>query len=487
MSDGDVQPASEPTVSFQNGGIKPSIFDAYLHRGPVFRDMCLYDYASIVLTVPKPRGRWKDRHVLFEGDVGQGRFWPYGRTAVVRLALFIPWEEFLSRESGTPIEIWDALSQNLSLRLNFINGNFDLLRKSKDDAVLDRRNWDSQLHEDAPTGFDDPDDAEGFPDDDSNDEEDDRPRDVRDAEELKAFSRSVTECMNQTIMKGGAVFEPRVGHLLRAFQAGGASQLFDLPIAPELNYYHTLLNDFGASSITSSRDNTFIKKAIHDSISKWKADIVRFNKHIVQQIAGESDGNLDHDRTNFEDMDHDLMGMNEDPIILPSAETIAPSIPSSDRPTTLTIEYELGDTWEDLSKILAQEDNLNQKQAICLTVVLGHLDKIDMVRATDLDSGAMELDKSLSLFHYLGGEGGTGKSVVIRTLIKALSLKGFRRRICITATSGNAAAHIDGVTIHSAVNLLNQSQPISREKKQAWKNINILVVDECSIMSGKDL
>ncbi|KAM4055575.1 PIF1-like helicase [Hirsutella rhossiliensis] len=54
------------------------------------------------------------------------------------------------------------------------------------------------------------------------------------------------------------------------------------------------------------------------------------------------------------------------------------------------------------------------------------------------------------LCQFVGGEGGTGKSRVIEALVELFASKDQSNRLIITATSGTAAARINGITIHSA-------------------------------------
>ncbi|XP_044716012.1 PIF1 protein [Hirsutella rhossiliensis] len=54
------------------------------------------------------------------------------------------------------------------------------------------------------------------------------------------------------------------------------------------------------------------------------------------------------------------------------------------------------------------------------------------------------------LCQFVGGEGGTGKSRIIGALVELFSGKSLSNRLLITATSGTAAAQINGITIHSA-------------------------------------
>lgn len=171
-----------------------------------------------------------------------------------------------------------------------------------------------------------------------------------------------------------------------------------------------------------------------------------------------------------------LFGMNDDAV--PETATEVDS-----RPTRITIEYYLGQTWADASAILAEKEGLNKKQALALDIIFRHLDRVDAFRDQADEGGRGGVPQ---LFHYLGGEGGTGKSVVLRTLIKGLDAKGFRGRLQMTATSGCAAAHVDGITVHSAMGLFGDSKrrKISGAVSARWKDTDILVIDECSMMPG---
>lgn len=86
---------------------------------------------------------------------------------------------------------------------------------------------------------------------------------------------------------------------------------------------------------------------------------------------------------------------------------------------------------------------------------------------------------------YVGGEGGTGKSRVIHVIKDMFRLKGGLYTLFLTGASGNAAALIGGVTLHSATNIgfegKNETvRNISEEEKLRWKNKIMLVVDEIS-------
>jgi hypothetical protein len=95
-------------------------------------------------------------------------------------------------------------------------------------------------------------------------------------------------------------------------------------------------------------------------------------------------------------------------------------------------------------------------------------------------------------FQYVGGEGGTGKSRVIHSIKDMFRLKGDLHTLLLTGASGNAAALIGGVTLHSAANIPFEGRAattknVSEEEKLRWKNMTMLIVDEISQVGGLTL
>jgi len=58
---------------------------------------------------------------------------------VQHLALFVPWECFISESSGDINDIWMRKKGKLSRRLLFVLDNVQLLRRSAEDAKRDAR------------------------------------------------------------------------------------------------------------------------------------------------------------------------------------------------------------------------------------------------------------------------------------------------------------------------------------------------------------
>lgn len=92
---------------------------------------------------------------------------------------------------------------------------------------------------------------------------------------------------------------------------------------------------------------------------------------------------------------------------------------------------------------------------------------------------------------YIGGYGGTGKTQIINALLFALKLLDFENKCCVTASTGTAAAHIKGKTVHSAVGVIGQRKQssISPTKLSTLQNLLrgtiLFVVDEVSMVSTR--
>ncbi|XP_044715996.1 AAA domain-containing protein [Hirsutella rhossiliensis] len=83
---------------------------------------------------------------------------------------------------------------------------------------------------------------------------------------------------------------------------------------------------------------------------------------------------------------------------------------------------------------------------------------------------------------------GTGKSRIIGALVELFSGKSLSNRLLITATSGTAAAQINGITIHrlrdlDGVRLTKRAERfIHGQSRMDWQEKDVLVIDERSIV-----
>ena len=96
---------------------------------------------------------------------------------------------------------------------------------------------------------------------------------------------------------------------------------------------------------------------------------------------------------------------------------------------------------------------------------------------------------------FFTGSAGTGKSVLMRSIIAKLKYK-FKRdpeRVAATASTGLAACHIEGITLHSfaGIGLGKEAAPelVKKIKKNAksklrWQRVKVLIIDEVSMVDG---
>ncbi|QRV77239.1 ATP-dependent DNA helicase PIF1 [Ceratobasidium sp. AG-Ba] len=91
------------------------------------------------------------------------------------------------------------------------------------------------------------------------------------------------------------------------------------------------------------------------------------------------------------------------------------------------------------------------------------------------------------------GEGGTGKSRVIQTIIQEFRRLGKEEWLIKGAFTGSAASHIEGQTIHNIARIMvgKLNDPISHASKQQlvkkWQPVRYLIIDEFSMLSKEFL
>ncbi|KAH6952341.1 hypothetical protein BKA56DRAFT_504744, partial [Ilyonectria sp. MPI-CAGE-AT-0026] len=88
----------------------------------------------------------------------------FKRNSVLHLALFVPWENFLSKTRGDITGIWSNYAAMLCPRLRSHVSNISLLRKSAEDARKDAKLWASRSEGDDTVDVDFPLDEGDFSD-----------------------------------------------------------------------------------------------------------------------------------------------------------------------------------------------------------------------------------------------------------------------------------------------------------------------------------
>ncbi|KJZ69272.1 hypothetical protein HIM_11331 [Hirsutella minnesotensis 3608] len=175
-----------------------------------------------------------------------------------------------------------------------------------------------------------------------------------------------------------------------------------------------------------------------DHVKAIKSQQVYASKERVKMIQGIQNIAATHGTDRRAAARSVLTGFGDEDMQMTAAdleETVGDAEPS--------VEVHLGPltAFLETGKELVARLTLNQKQAIAFLILCRQLDLIHC--------GGKEGDVG-QLCQFVGGEGGTGKSRVIEALVDLFARKGLSNRLLITATSGTAAARINGITIHSA-------------------------------------
>ncbi|PPQ88482.1 hypothetical protein CVT26_007776, partial [Gymnopilus dilepis] len=126
---------------------------------------------------------------------------------------------------------------------------------------------------------------------------------------------------------------------------------------------------------------------------------------------------------------------------------------------------------------------------------------VSIVSEMNLESNKEQLEAFLTVAKHVGerdpdqllmfvsGVGGTGKSHVIKSIVKLFERINRRRSLLIGAPTGSAAILIGGSTLHSLI----LESPNADAKKNVskltriWKGVLYLIIDEVSMISAKFL
>ena len=112
-------------------------------------------------------------------------------------------------------------------------------------------------------------------------------------------------------------------------------------------------------------------------------------------------------------------------------------------------------------------------------------------RACAFDGRAPCLHSAENVF--LTGGAGTGKSFTLNHIVKALKQQRGEGQVFVTASTGIAACHIGGTTLHSfaGVGLARESASDlasrvmgNRTSMRRWTGASVLVIDEVSMLDG---
>ncbi|KAM4066762.1 ATP-dependent DNA helicase PIF1 [Hirsutella rhossiliensis] len=344
------------------------------------------------------------------------------RAAVQHLALFVPWESFLCEETGEINSIWERAREALAPRISCLVDNVQLLRRSAEDAKRDAKQWAA-----------------------SSGDGDSTVAHVEEGETGEAGAEFAATYRSNNI--GDAT---RLIDVVRG--AVGTNQV--TAKSPELMAMMRQLCRFQQSALCSTAELEAIAipeqglrcismpGRVFSGAALPPQDQVKAIKS--QQISASRKGENDPRRTNHsrspgkrspscvaEGDDR----LREDDVEMTTADS---DETASDAEAGMRVQLGPSTSFFAAGKELSTRLTLNKRQSIAFLIICRQL---DLMRQTNRgDAG--------QLCQFVGGEGGTGKSRIIGALVELFSGKSLSNRLLITATSGTAAAQINGITIH---------------------------------------
>src|SRR2546429_2216526 len=163
---------------------------------------------------------------------------------------------------------------------------------------------------------------------------------------------------------------------------------------------------------------------------------------------------------------------------------------------SMNIRFGASTSFAKAGRQLAESFTLNRRQSIALRLICRQLDRV-----------RRDEQGTPQLCQFIGGEGGTGKSRIIEAIAELFASKGISHRLLVTATSGTAAAKINGITIHSACNFSKNTSRVGSHNKNVdgfvpsssaglridgqtkmdWQEKYLLVIDEVSMLGARTL
>ena len=150
---------------------------------------------------------------------------------------------------------------------------------------------------------------------------------------------------------------------------------------------------------------------------------------------------------------------------------------------------------------VAKEKRLNAKQRVAFRLCAAVWMR-DMLPVWGVPEADMKMLRPLltglpdePLRMMLTGEGGTGKSRVVKAFVEFVQRWGGAATVCVTATSGVAACLIGGTTWQKATGsfVFDRNQKRTKPKVPAvassgvWKEIRFVVIDEVSMLSAQGI
>ncbi|KAM4064310.1 PIF1-like helicase [Hirsutella rhossiliensis] len=465
---GELTDAEQPpeTIPLRQGGRTLLCLDVYAYRGHVLQDLCLYDYMSMV-HLGSDRDGWMqklrrpDQYAvpIFQGYISDDHEDDHPvyvkRNSVLHLALFVPWENFISESQGDITSIWTRHRAGLCPRLRFHVSNICLLRKSAEDARKDAKLWASRSEGNDTIDVEYPLDAGRC---------EEEPPAMAHRQAYKALLQILRNAVQDT---DATKDSPVLGGLIRDLCEENPAEEEQPFVQRQEDLYRNIPHDQGDAlcQFPISRD---------DVQAAAKAQQL-LHLRMLDDIEGGSQGTILS--TDGADIDDTLARYGD------TETTIAhPGSDLNQQGPRMLVDVSPVTSFAEMGHTAAATFTLNYLQTVALQLVCAFLDRY----TANQDSAGQHLQ-------YTGGPGGTGKSTIIDALKDVFAARNQPHLLQITGTSGSSAVQIGGTTIHSACGLDSHRDPnkppppFSEAKKWIWKQKLVLVIDEVSMLGGATL
>jgi hypothetical protein len=390
--------------------------------------------------------------------------------AEIFLALLLPWERLPSLFATFQLSsdsykdhchsIWSNVKSSLPLHLQDVAKNIELLRKSKEDARVDtilRNNArQSALYQEA--GDLNSDNEDEIQTDDLLDIETPsnvfldldtlhqaylilkqrwRLSDLQSVKDIPFLSCNITRIMDEDIIHG--------------------QQLPSQPIQPD--------------DIHIPKASSQFCHFAPEVLDLWQ-DKIKIN------ASGQVPHDID-DENNFDDLDNDTLSSGVDAALSNTLIPIIDFIEEENDPTILQQIERLGPNPTGLAVTQVIQDTLPlyYKQALLVRSVLDHAIQL---------AGNPTVEAGNQLLLYTAGEGGTGKSRVIKAIELGYTLLRRKQEVVLMAPTGTAAHNIGGRTIHTALGIDINDLPrtnLGSYIPALWRDKTIMIIDEISMVS----
>ena len=480
----------EERCTFQSADTAPvSRFDNYKWRGPDLSDLTFFEYCMLVQTKRKEYAtafdaefdhkhpmsathvqRLASKHsqimtVNFNGQLSECQSEedriPGGQpttnairndVAEVLLGLFVPWDKLLSlfqqyaaeyeTKRDACLRVWDVVEPTISPHNRNFARNIGLLKKSREDAQLDSaiRSQDYAEH-----SIDDV-----VPDDLDLDTEEclNSLHEEYSSESLIAAYHSIATSWHREVIDVGK-------NIPSLFSTSNTFQPLKLQnISP--------INICGNPGHATSG----LKFLPGIALEQWESRIKSLTVHNdVDDIETEES------ITEIDDFDLDL----GDSVLRPTLtiEEIIPSLNLADLRSRLDIDNFSGST---LTELVIEILPLNQKQRLVVEKVLSE--------ALAWKDHPYDASKRDQMFVFATGEGGVGKSRIVKAIGIGMDIILRKDEVILTAPTGSAADNISGNTYHSALGmtLAKKQQPsVNSRVRKLWTRKTIMFIDEISM------